>query len=109
MDLTTGKIVNAVSKGCTDAIGIGVDSQNLPQPIKKFLNSLLTNVDDMIEEQLVLSKMERKFDEIKPQAIEAPVTKRPDAVEADQASEDEAAYAQGYGVKAPVAGPEAHF
>lgn len=82
MDPTTGKIANALTKGVTDACSIGVDAMELPQPVKKFLNSMLNNVDDMVEEHLVLSKMKRNFDEqskSEVKALEAPVTKRPDA------------------------------
>lgn len=82
MDTTTGKIANALTKGVTDACSIGVDALDVPKPVKKFLNSMLTNVDDMVEEHLVLSKMKRDFDDEskhEAKAIEAPVTKRPDA------------------------------
>jgi hypothetical protein len=95
MDYLTGKILNALSKGCTEAINIGIDSLKLPDPIKKFANKSLTNVDEMVEESLVLSKMDRKFDDVQPKAVTA--VPRPDATpkKVDPKKDAEAATLQG--------------
>jgi hypothetical protein len=77
-ELTQGKMANALVKGLTECLNIGVDSCDwIPEPIKKFANKSLHNVDELVEESLVLDKMEQKFEDVKPKAITA-VT-RPDA------------------------------
>ena len=82
MDRTTGKVINALTKGATDACSIGIDSMELPSSVKKFMHSMLNNVDDMVEEHLVLDKMKQSHDDRaneEAKSLEAPTVVRPDA------------------------------
>jgi L-lactate utilization protein LutB len=86
VDYVQGKVLHALTKGCTEAIDIAIKSSGLPEALKKFASKSLTNVDEMIEESLVLQKMGDKFEEVKPSAIEA--VKRPDAKSTPEKKEE---------------------
>jgi VIT1/CCC1 family predicted Fe2+/Mn2+ transporter len=86
VDYVTGKILSALSKGCTEAVNIAVHESKLPEQLKKFASKSLTNVDEMIEETLVLNNMSEKFEEVKPKPIEA--VKRTEAEKVTQSEKE---------------------
>lgn len=75
--LGKGKVASKFFQGCTDTLNEFLQESDLPEYLKKLASKSRNNVDEAIDEYFVLNNMDKKFEEIKPSAIEA--TPRPDA------------------------------